>query len=225
MQVYRLLKSQYMHCLVAAATATELKPFLDQYRSGLQLACTVDVLITGVGLTAATYSLTRQIGLKRPDIIVQAGVAGCFDPSVPKGTVVVVKKEAIADQGVTEQAMLKTLFDLKLAQRNQYPYTNGWLVNKSSILAATRLRKVTGISVNEITTSSKKIAQYRQAFSPVVESMEGAALHYTGLMEKIPFIQLRGISNVVGERNKQRWNMQEAILNLNNELLRLLTML
>ena len=49
--------------------------------------------------------------------------------------------------------------------------------------------------------------------------MEGAALHYVCLMEKIPFLQIRSISNYVGERNKRNWNMKEAIANLNKKLI------
>jgi len=39
-------------------------------------------------------------------------------------------------------------------------------------------------------------------------------------MEKIPFLQIRSISNYIGERNKKNWNMKQSILNLNNELIR-----
>ena len=52
--------------------------------------------------------------------------------------------------------------------------------------------------------------------------MEGAALHYVGLSEKIPFLQMRSLSNFVGERNKAKWMMAEAINSLNFELQRLL---
>ena len=52
--------------------------------------------------------------------------------------------------------------------------------------------------------------------------MEGAAMHYVCLMEKIPFLQLRSISNYIGERNKRKWNMNESIINLNNELIKLI---
>ena len=34
--------------------------------------------------------------------------------------------------------------------------------------------------------------------------MEGAALHYACIMEHIPFIQLRAVSNFVGERDKNK---------------------
>jgi futalosine hydrolase len=49
--------------------------------------------------------------------------------------------------------------------------------------------------------------------------MEGAALHYTCLMEKVPFIQLRSISNYIAERNKTKWDMKKSISNLNKALI------
>jgi futalosine hydrolase len=48
--------------------------------------------------------------------------------------------------------------------------------------------------------------------------MEGAALHYVCLQENIPFLQIRSISNRVGERDKAKWEFKEAIKNLNKEL-------
>jgi futalosine hydrolase len=37
-------------------------------------------------------------------------------------------------------------------------------------------------------------------------------------MENIPFLQVRGISNYAGERNKKLWKMKEAVANLNQQL-------
>jgi futalosine hydrolase len=67
-----------------------------------------------------------------------------------------------------------------------------------------------------------KIAEYRKKFDPVLESMEGAALHYVCLAEKIPFIQLRAASNYIGERDKKKWMLKESVVNLNHQLTRLL---
>lgn len=216
-----------MNILLVAATVLEITPFLEYYRkqnniSGIQ---DLDVLITGIGLTASTYSLTKQLAIKKPNLIIQAGVAGCFDTSVPLGSIVAVKQEAVADQSVIELEKLKTLFDLKMVPQNQFPFNKGWLVNKSEMLKKIKLKKVKGISVNEITTSAQKVKFYKDTFDPVTESMEGAALHYVCLMEKIPFMQLRAVSNYIAERNKKNWNMKESIINLNNELIILLNQL
>lgn len=217
-----------MYILLAAATPVEINPFLEDYRgtgNAGKLQHQVDVLITGIGLTASTYSLAKQIHIKRPDIIIQAGVAGCFDPSIPLGSVLAIKQDAFADQSVIEAGKLKTLFDLKLIPENQFPFTKGWLVNKGDLLKKVKLKKVKGVSTNEITTAKEKVKFYKETFDPVVESMEGAALHYVCLMEKIPFVQIRSISNYIGERNKKNWNMKESIINLNNELTGLLQIL
>jgi futalosine hydrolase len=213
-----------MNILLVASTIQEISPFMEYYRKEKKSSPTntLDVLITGIGLTACTYSLCKYFSLQRPDLIIQAGISGCFESSIPLASVVVVQKETIADQCVVEQNQFKTLFDLKLLRHNQYPYKKGWLVNKNEILKKTKLKKVRGISVNEITTSSKKVLYYKEAFRPVIESMEGAALHYVSLMEQVPFIQLRAISNYVAERNKKKWKTTESIQNLNQELIKII---
>lgn len=210
-----------MICLLVAATIKEISPFLEYYRdttNQLSGNLEVDILITGIGLTASTYSITKQLLIRKPDIIIQAGIAGCFDTNFALGSVVVIKQEAIGDQAVIEKGKLKTIFELNLVQKNKFPFSNGWLINKSKVLKKVKLKKVNGISVNEITTSKQKIKLYRNIFDPAVETMEGAALHYVCIMENIPFLQIRSISNYAGERNKKKWDMKNSIINLNKEL-------
>ena len=209
-----------MDILLIAATAKEIEPFFEYYRNSKKTQ-NVDVLITGIGLTATTYRLLKQLQLKRPGLVIQAGVAGCFERKIPLGTVVAVKKETIADQSVIELKKLRTLFDLQLVPHDQYPFKNGWLDNNSEVLNELKLKKVNAISVNEITTSKQRVRFYEESFRPAIESMEGAALHYTCLMEKIPFIQLRSISNYIAERDKTKWDMKTSIVNLNKELINL----
>jgi futalosine hydrolase len=208
--------------LLVAATAKEINPFLEYYRSDDGPPMDINVLISGIGLTATSYHLQKQLHLQRPDLVIQVGVAGCFDTKRSLGSVLAVKKEAIADQSVIELKKLKTLFDLQLVPEDQFPFKKGWLVNDHDILKKTKLPKVTGVSVNEITTSKEKIKFYKDTFDPVVESMEGAALHYTCIMEKIPFLQLRSVSNYIGERDKKKWDMKQSIVNLNDALIDLI---
>jgi futalosine hydrolase len=209
-----------MNILLIAATAKEIEPFFEYYRNTKKTQ-NIDILITGIGLTATTYRLLKQLQLKRPDLVVQAGVAGCFNRKIPLGAVVAVKKEAIADQSVIELKKLKTLFDLQLVPHDQFPFKRGWLENSNDALKKSKLKKVNAISVNEITTSRQRVRFYEESFKPAIESMEGAALHYTCLMEKVPFIQLRSISNYIAERDKTKWDMKKSIINLNEVLINL----
>lgn len=213
-----------MNCLLVAATVKEILPFINHYRSGDNvIKADIDLLITGIGLTAATYHITRQLSLKKTDLVIQAGIAGCFKKNIPLGSLVAVKQDCIADESVVESKELKTLFDLKLAAPNSFPYTNKWLVNPGSdLFKQNNYKPVKSVSVNQVTTDKKMIAYYIDKFNPSIESMEGAALHYVCLSEKIPFLQLRTVSNYIGERDKSKWNFKDAIANLNNELIRLL---
>ena len=207
--------------LVVAATAKEISPFIELTRSGSFPE--VDILVSGIGLTASTYHLSKQLGIKKYQVVIQAGVAGSFDSNIAPGQVVAIKQDAIADQSVVELDKLKTLFDLRLVPQDQFPYKKGWLINPhTEILKKTKLKPVKGISVNQISTSKQMIRFYREVFDPVVESMEGAALHYVCLMESTPFVQIRSISNTIGERNKKKWNMMDSIDNLNQSLIRII---
>jgi futalosine hydrolase len=218
--------SLIMNCLLVAATAPEIAVFLDHYRHTDKTSfvdINIDVLVTGVGLMATAYSLTRQFALRRPDLVIQAGIGGCFDKKIPLGSVLAVKQDTIADLAVIEQNELKTMFTLGLADPNQFPYTKGWLVNRDKgIFKRNKLKAVNAITINQVTTDPAIIKLYTKHFKPVVESMEGAALHYVCLEESVPFLQLRSISNYIGERNKAKWKMKDAIGNLNKELIRLL---
>ena len=205
--------------LVVAATAKEINPFIELTRTGD--INNADILISGIGLTASTYHLAKQLALKKYDLVIQAGVAGCFDLRIPLGAVVAVNQDAIADQSVVELERLKTLFDLNLVPQDQYPYKKGWLINPNKeVLKKTKLKIVKGISVNQISTSKQMIKFYRDVFDPVTESMEGAALHYVCINENLPFVQIRSISNYIGERNKKKWDMMDSIANLNDTLIK-----
>ena len=218
-----------MNCLLIAATAGEIAPFLKYYRETPKMFhpdINIDVLVTGAGLTATTYHLSRQLRIRLPDMVIQAGIAGSFDKKRVPGTVVAVNQEAIADEGVWEKRRYRSIFDLGLAGKNGFPYKNGWLVNPGTVLLKrSGLKLVKGISVNQVTTGTAAIINYKKRFGAVTESMEGAALHYVCLMENIPFLQVRCISNYIGERNKKKWKMNLAINNLNMELIRLLELL
>ena len=211
-----------MRLLVCAATQFEVEATITFLNKHPEFKTKVDVLITGVGLTAATYQLTRRILSEKPRFIIQAGICGSLDNYLSPGDVVVVENESIGDLGVVENGSFSSLFNLGLVQLNQEPWTKGRLSNNISVLKKTGLTIVDGVTINEITTSAERINFYKEHLKANVETMEGAALHYVCLCEKIPFLQLRGVSNYVGERNKNKWTLTEAIANLNIELQRIL---
>lgn len=206
-----------MEVLLCAATRFEIDPTI-QYLASQNIK-NIDILVTGVGLIAATYHITKAVYQKRPQLILQAGIAGSLDNNLKLGSVVIIESETIGDLGVMEQGSFRSLFDMKFVQENDAPWTNATLLNATGILDELLLPRVKGVSINEITTLPSRIEHYKDTLGASVESMEGAALHYVGLMENIPFLQVRSLSNFVGERDKSKWHIKEAIENLNKELI------
>lgn len=210
-----------MQLLLCASTEFEIGPTIDYIRN--EKLQNIDILISGVGMVATTYSLTKKIFDNRPDFILQAGVAGCLNEQLPLSKIVLVENENIGDLGVEQSNQFNTLFDLKLLEKNFFPWKNGKLANEIEVLKTAGLTVVDGVTVNEITTSKERVAYYKSALNASVESMEGAALHYVALLERVPFLQMRSLSNFAGERDKSKWVMDIAIANLNIELKRIIT--
>jgi len=209
-----------MQILLCAATSFEIQPTVDFLKK--EQIKKVDVLITGVGLTAATYHITKAVNQKRPDFILQAGVAGSLDESSPLSKVVLVKDEVIGDSGVFQNNSFHSLFDLNLAEGNTNPWHNSRLSNSIETLQQFDLPIVNGVTVNEISTNVDRINYYKSNLDAQIESLEGAALHYVALGEGIEFLQVRSVSNIIGERDKLKSQLAEAIANLNVELQRII---
>ena len=204
-----------MKILLVAATEMEIKPFLETNSS-------TDYLICGVGMPATIYHLTKKLLNEKYELIIQAGIAGTFSKKIKKGEVVVVEQDVFADIGVEEKKKFKSLFDLGFAKENEFPYKNGWLINTSDISSSMQIKKVKAVTVNKISDRKKQTRQLKQIFNAAIESMEGAAFHYVCLQQQIPFLQLRSISNKVGERDKTKWEIKESIENLNKELIKII---
>ena len=215
-----------MRVIITAATNGEWMPTFQKINpiyAGNSKRFSVGFHESGIGLLASSVSLMKMFVQETPSVIIQVGIAGCFDKKIPLGKVFIVKDDFAGDIGVVENKQWKDLFDLKLDKPNDAPYEkkslpNPW-INQYNLL---KLPAKKGVTVNTITTDKNKIELYSKRYKATLESMEGAALHYIGRDLNIPFIQLRAVSNYIGERNKAKWNMQEAIYNLNETLLQYL---
>ena len=201
---------------MVAATEMEIAAFITQNNLA-------DVLITGVGVPACMYALTKRLQQKKYDIIIQAGIAGTFKNSFAPGETFVVKKDVFADLGIYESGSFFTLFDKGFIQKNELPYKNGWLNNEMEENFS--LTMVNAITVNTVTDNFEQTEIFIKKFDPDIETMEGAAFHYVCINEGVKFLQLRSISNFVGERIKTNWKMKESVQNLNEHLIKIINQL
>lgn len=204
-----------MNVLIVAATEFEIKPFLKEIVSS-------DVLITGIGIPACIFHLTKKLSEKKYDTVIQAGIAGTFNDRFKLSEVVMVKEDTFADLGVEENRKFYSLFDRGFIGENDFPFIKGWLKNQHEILQKINLPLAKGITVNKISDDAVRNKMMQRKYSADVESMEGAAFHYVCLQQKVNFLQLRSMSNYVGERDKLKWELKNAIENLDKQLLKII---
>ena len=206
----------FMNILIVSATKMEVELAKEQ----LQGTTNITFHITGVGMLPAAVYLTKLAIIHKPDLIIHVGIAGCFDTSLELGSVVLVQEEIMGDTGVEENGEWKDLFQTKFIAPDEAPFSNSRLVNQHlSNYNNLQLPAVTALTVNEITTRTERIAQLKALYNPTIESMEGAALHYVGNDLNIPYLQIRGLSNYIGERDKSKWLIKEAVENANKVLI------
>ena len=219
-----------MRLLIAAATTFELEHFqhfLDQKfaKTAEHLYCRnnleVYVCITGIGMMQAAFALAAAIGEFRPHFALQAGVAGAFNRDLPLAGLVIVRSEWMGDLGVEDHGRYEDMFDIGLMQESGLPFAGRQLVNGfQDFPLKLNLPFVTSLTVNTVSGSSATIHKRLEKYNCDIESMEGAAFHYACLMKKVPFLQVRSISNYVEPRDKSKWKMKEAVDNLNDTLLK-----
>ena len=214
-----------------AATAFEIAPLQkhleEQYETveayhykGKKLR--IHLLISGVGMVNTAYALGRYLAFEKPQILINAGIAGAFNDRLKIGDVVNVVSERFADLGVEEaDASFTDVYELGLIDQNQAPYVDGQLWSEDG-KANHFLPQVQGLTVNKVHGYLESIAAIKKKYKADVESMEGASVFLACLTEKVPFLEIRGISNYVETRNKDNWDIPLAINRLNDTLIQIL---
>jgi len=201
-----------------ASSVIEVKPHVFDY-SGHKIT----FAITGVGAVATTYNLTRLLISEQYGLVIQAGIAGSFDRDIPLGEVLAIRKDRFADIGAEDGEDFIDVFDLGLDNPDQSPYTDKLLLNPYIGELDMRLRAVDAITVNTVTGNDSSVERLGQLYPGMLESMEGAAFHYVCLREKVRFMQIRAVSNYIERRNRDAWEIELAVNNLNEFLLTYLT--
>jgi len=208
-----------MHLLLLSATDIEISEtanWLNNHSRGLNVL-KPKLLISGIGQLQTAYALQSRIRFERPALVIQAGIGGSSAMG-DMGKVFAIGSEQIADLGVMEATGFTNIFDMGLENRDRFPFRDGKLENPyKSLLQWSGLPVLDGITVNEI--KSTDFPGYQRNPFRIVESLEGAALHFVCLMEKVPFIQIRSVSNMIGDRDKSRWKIKDALKKLHEELI------
>lgn len=219
-----------MEYLLVSATAREIRPLLDAFSLGdLQDGDSVTanayghgltVLVTGVGMMQAAFHTGVQLAARSFDHAVQAGIAGAFDRELALVDVVEVVSQQYGDLGFVTQGRVTDVFDMGLMDADRTPWWRGKLLNpgKDNRRHAS-LPKVSGLSVNSISSQEAVISELQVKYGAQVESMEGIGFQYACLSRGQEYAEIRAVSNYVEPRDRSKWRVEAAVAALNGYLL------
>lgn len=177
----------------------------------------VTIIRSDPGIFSMVYFLSEKLHSNKYDLVLNAGVCGSFNPKAKIGDVFRVNEDLFADIGTEEG---KDLFDMKLLEPDSFPFKDKILNEDAGEFDKLfpDIRKVRGITVNRVSQTYQNISFLNTRYRPEIETMEGAAFFYTCLQKRISCIQLRSVSNAVGERDKDFWDINKAMKSIQGVL-------
>lgn len=194
--------------LIVCAVAKELAFLVPQPH--------VEVLVTGVGPVDAAANVSRALAQSSYDLVINAGIAGAFEGDTKIGDGVVVSEDAFELDLETGDPIL--LPDgLRAHDRVASDLT---LVDALVELGFAAQRGVTVARVTATEASAARLADR----GAQTESMEGFAVLRAAEIAGVKAIQVRGISNRVGDRARSRWDFAAGAAGLERVLGALLTL-
>ena len=187
-----------------------------------------DIVVTGVGGPAMAWALQKRFSEgPSPSLVIGAGIAGSYRPSLATGSVVIVRSDCFADVGLDDNGTFFPLFRSGMSGTDGYPFTDGWILcsGKWFDLLATRYKAVSAATVNMTSGSQAVIDRIRAAWNPDIETMEGAWLAYLCSMSHIDWLSVRAVSNMVEPRNLKNWDIPLALQQLQQTMTDILNLI
>ena len=212
-----------MNILLVFATSVEAR-IVDKIRGNDAAAQqfnfnshTIDAMVTGIGGIATSWSLQKWLSEHTaPDLAINAGIAGSFNPDYRFGDIVMPLSDCFADLGREQGGSFQTVFEAGFVGGDEFPFKNGVIYSDNNYIPniPTSIKRVRGITVNSASGTISTIDKLREKFNPDIETMEGATFFYICARENIPFIAIRAISNMVEPREGSVWMIPLALENL-----------
>lgn len=180
------------------------------------------MLVTGgMGKTNAAQALTALLERLRADAVVGFGVGGAYPGSgLEVGGVALAAAEIYADEGVaTPDGWIPTeSIGIPLARvaggelYNEFPVDAARLAAAADALRRAGIAASTGpfATVSTCSGTSLRGSEIASRHAAVCETMEGAAYAHVAALYGRPFLEVRGISNLVEDRDLSTWRLTEA---------------
>jgi futalosine hydrolase len=166
----------------------------------------VETLVTGVGPVDAAARVGRALSERTYEVVLNAGIAGAMPGIAVVGDGVVVGEE-LMEINVENGERLALPPGNMVADRVP---SDGQLVEAITSLG---FKLVRGITVSRVTATEATAMRLRERGAEI-ESMEGFAVLRAAQLAGVPALEVRGISNFVGDRSSSQWDFEAGLRGL-----------
>lgn len=186
---------------------------------------------TGIGPVNAAFGLGMALARHQVLGVLNLGLAGGFDPErLPLGSLAAAASETWPEFGLHGETGLDPA-GLKLAQAHAPtgPIFGRIELEPANAASAMGLQLPSswptahGLTVAGVSGCATRAREMRARHAADMESMEGFALALGCLRTGLPFLEIRSISNVVGQRPPHGWDMPLALQALESAARTILT--
>ncbi len=185
---------------------------------------------TGVGKVNAAAATAIALTELRPRHLLLVGIGGAYPGTGPgPGQVATAASETHVDSGVGHGAGWEGLdaIGFPLLTTDPPTYNRLWFDQRfvGRLAGALNIAAVPFATSEAVTADDDHARWLAQRHGVAIESMEGGAVAQVALAFGVPMVEIRGVSNVVGERDKSRWQVKAAITNACDAALRAVELL
>lgn len=178
--------------------------------------------LTGIGKVNAAIATTHLIERFAPTLLINTGCGGAYPGSgLAVGHLAVATAEIYGDEGVLTVNGWHNLeiIGIPSVERKGNRYSNEFPLSMEQAAKVFGFATSLGLPVKRgkfvtVSTCSGTSARGRELerlFGGICENMEGAAIAHTALLFDTQFLEVRGISNMVEDRDISRWDIPRAV--------------
>jgi futalosine hydrolase len=185
-------------------------------------ASRVLLAVSGMGKVNAAAAAAALLERFTPGLVIITGCAGAYAGSgLSVGDLVLASTEVFGDEGVLTPSGWEPLrlMGIPVLERHGKSYYNEFPLSLPTTEQAMQLAKALGVTARRgrfVTVSTCSGTTVRgdelaSRFGGMCENMEGAAIAQVALAYGVDCIEIRGISNMVEDRDPAAWNIPLAV--------------
>jgi len=181
--------------------------------------------IGGMGKVNAAHATTLLLSQFSPHALVIFGIGGAYPSSGAQvGDIAIAKKEIAGDEGVmtpdgfrdAEYIGIPLIRTAHSTMYTTYPASEPFLRRSLQALVSyqglgsAKVHLGTFVTLSTCTGTSALARTLEERYHGLCENMEGAAAVQVAELHNTPWFEVRGISNIVEDRNLDIWDIPAA---------------